>query len=124
VYLSHLGSYRCDNCGFGRPALDVAVTEIRVQGLQATDCTIRTPAGEHQLSIPQAGVHVAYNAAAALAICHALNIPVPHASTSLASVQPAFGRMEHVMQPSRHCGGVREEPDVVQHDAAHARPGR
>src|SRR6478736_1836957 len=62
VYLSHLGSYRCDNCGFGRPAPD--------------------------------------NAAAALAICHALNIPVPHASASLASVQPAFGRMEHV-----HAGG-------------------
>jgi UDP-N-acetylmuramyl tripeptide synthase len=101
VYLSHLGSYRCDNCGFGRPALDVAVTEIRVQGLQATDCTIRTPAGEHQLSIPQAGVHVAYNAAAALAICHALNIPVPHASASLASVQPAFGRMEHVHAAGR-----------------------
>jgi UDP-N-acetylmuramyl tripeptide synthase len=96
VYLSHLGSYRCDNCGFGRPALDIAVTEIHVRGLQATDCTIRTPAGEHQLSIPQAGVHVAYNAAAALAICHALNIPVPHASASLASVQPAFGRMEHI----------------------------
>jgi UDP-N-acetylmuramyl tripeptide synthase len=53
------------------------------------------------LSIPQAGVHVAYNAAAALAICHALNIPVPHASTSLASVQPAFGRMEHVHAAGR-----------------------
>ena len=96
VYLSHLGSYRCDNCGYGRPSLDVAVTEIHVQGLQATDCTVRTPVGEYQLSIPQAGVHVAYNAAAALAICYALNIPVPHASASLASVQPAFGRMEHI----------------------------
>jgi lipid II isoglutaminyl synthase (glutamine-hydrolysing) len=100
VYLSHLGSYRCGKCGYGRPTLDVAVTDVAVRGLQATDCTVRTPTGEYRLSIPQAGIHVAYNAAAALAICHALEIPVPHASTSLASVRPAFGRMEHI-----HAGG-------------------
>jgi lipid II isoglutaminyl synthase (glutamine-hydrolysing) len=94
VYLSHLGAYRCDNCGLARPPLHVAVTDVAVDGLEATTCTIRTPDGPIALRIPQPGVHVAYNAAAAIAICWALGIKVPHAAESLASVRTAFGRMQ------------------------------
>jgi UDP-N-acetylmuramyl tripeptide synthase len=101
VYLSHLGAYRCDNCGLARPPLHVAVTEVAVDGLQATTCTIRTPDGELRLRIPQAGVHVAYNAAAAVAVCYALGVHVPHAEGSLAGVRTAFGRMQLIEAEGR-----------------------
>jgi lipid II isoglutaminyl synthase (glutamine-hydrolysing) len=96
VYLSHLGAYRCDNCGLKRPALDVAVTAVAIDGIDRTRCTIRTPTDEVELTIPQAGVHVAYNAAAALATCYALGVPVRRAATSLATVHSAFGRMQRI----------------------------
>jgi UDP-N-acetylmuramyl tripeptide synthase len=96
VYLSHLGAYRCTNCGLARPPLHIAVTDVKVEGLSATSCTIRTPDGEIALRIQQPGVHVAYNAAAAVAICYALGVPVPHAVTSLSSVRTAFGRMQQI----------------------------
>ncbi|HEY6378819.1 MAG TPA: MurT ligase domain-containing protein [Candidatus Dormibacteraeota bacterium] len=96
IYLSHMGDYRCTNCGFARPALDVAVTALQVDGVSETRMTLRTPAGALTLRIPQAGVHVAYNAAAAVAICHALGIAVPHAAASVAGVRPAFGRLESI----------------------------
>ncbi len=96
LYLSHLGAYHCGNCGLARPPLHVAVTSVEIEGLAATSCTIRTPDGEIALRIPQAGIHVAYNAVAAIAICYALGVPVPQAAQSLAEVRTAFGRMQQI----------------------------
>jgi len=94
VYLSHLGDYRCPGCGFERPPLDVAVTSIDVDGLRGTRCTLRTPAGELELSIPQAGVHIAYNAAAAVTGVLALDVSLEHGRDALSDLRPAFGRLE------------------------------
>jgi UDP-N-acetylmuramyl tripeptide synthase len=96
VYLSHMGDYACPSCDFRRPPLDVAVTAIEVRGLSETRCTVRTPDGVLDVSIPQAGIHVGYNAAAAIAITVGLGTPIPHAAQSLASVKPAFGRLETI----------------------------
>ena len=96
VYLSHMGAYHCPKCGFRRPALDVAVTALDTVDIDRTDVTLRTPVGEVRLSIPQGGTHVAYNAAAAVAVLVALDQPMPHAAGSLASLPPAFGRIERI----------------------------
>ena len=96
VYLSHMGAWRCHGCGLERPTLDVAVTELEVMGLAETRCTIQTPHGMLALSIPQSGVHIAYDAAGAVAICIALGVPLEHAAASLATVDPAFGRLERI----------------------------
>jgi UDP-N-acetylmuramyl tripeptide synthase len=96
VYLSHMGDYSCPACGFTRPKLDVAVTSLEVTGLDRTLCEIRTPSGRLQLEIPQSGVHIAYDAAAAIAILVGLGIPLDHAAESLATVGPAFGRLEKI----------------------------
>jgi UDP-N-acetylmuramyl tripeptide synthase len=96
VYLSHMGDYRCTNCGFARPSLDVAVTALEVEGVSETRMTLRTPSGSMTLRVPQAGVHVAYNTAAAVAICLSLGIEIPHAAASVAGVRPAFGRLESI----------------------------
>jgi lipid II isoglutaminyl synthase (glutamine-hydrolysing) len=96
VYLSHMGDYKCDACGFKRPPLDVAVTSLEVVGLDRTRCEIRTPSGTLEIEIPQPGVHIAYDAAGAIAILVGLGVPLDHAVESLASVGPAFGRLEKI----------------------------
>jgi UDP-N-acetylmuramyl tripeptide synthase len=96
VYLSHMGDYSCPSCGFARPELDVAVTSLEVVGLDRTRMEIQTPGGKLVLEIPQSGVHIAYNAAGAIAILVGLGVPLEHAVESLASVGPAFGRLEKI----------------------------
>jgi len=91
-----MGDYACPGCGFRRPAPDVAVTAVEVAGLDGTRCVLRTPAGKLVLDIPQSGVHIAYDAAAAVAIMVGLGLPLTHAAESLAAVGPAFGRLEKI----------------------------
>ena len=100
VYLSHMGDFACAECGFARPRLDVAVTAVEVTGIAETLCTIRVPGGASlELRIPQAGIHVAYDAAAAVAAAVAIGAPLDHAASSLAGIRPAFGRMESIALP-------------------------
>ena len=94
VFLSHLGAYHCPACGLSRPRLDVAVTALELTGIAETRLTVRLPAGELVLRIPQAGVHIAYDVAAALAVMVGLGIAPDHAQAALADVKPAFGRLE------------------------------
>ena len=96
VYLSHMGDYRCPGCGFGRPPLDVAVTALSIAGLGATSFTVRAGDRSLELRIPQAGVHIAYDAAGAIAILLGLGIEPSHAAGALAGVMPAFGRLERI----------------------------
>jgi UDP-N-acetylmuramyl tripeptide synthase len=93
VYLSHLGSYRCPRCDLTRPPLDVAVTALRASGSE-TAMTVQIRGTELILRIPQAGVHIAYDVAAALASVVGLDLPFAHAAGALAEVKPAFGRLE------------------------------
>src|ERR1035437_9344336 len=74
VYLSHMGDYHCSKCSFTRPKLDVAVTSLDVVGLDKTRCEIQTPQGKLILEIPQSGVHIAYDAAGAVAILVGLGV--------------------------------------------------
>ncbi len=101
VYLSHLGDYNCPSCGFARPTADVAVTAFEARGGAETRLTARLPSGAIDLVVPQAGVHIAYDVAAALAVMVALGVEPTHAAESLASVGPAFGRLEHIQAGDR-----------------------
>ena len=101
VYLSHMGAYRCPGCGFARPPIDVAVTALEVAGVAETRLTVRLPSTELELRIPQSGVHIAYDAAAALAVLVGLEIEPVHARVSFAAVGPAFGRLELVQAGDR-----------------------
>ena len=101
VYLSHLGEFRCRSCGFERPPLDVAVTSLQVRGLSETRVTLRTPSGAMELVVPQAGVHIGYDIAGAVAICAGMGVSLPNAAKSLARVGPAFGRLESIEADGR-----------------------
>ncbi|HEX5452028.1 MAG TPA: MurT ligase domain-containing protein [Candidatus Limnocylindrales bacterium] len=101
VYLSHLGAWRCLNCGAARPNLDVAVTALELRGIEETRFRVRTPAGELDLCVPQSGVHIAYDAAAAIAIALGLGLDLQGIPAALASVGPAFGRLEQIAAGER-----------------------
>ncbi|GAC1455732.1 MAG: MurT ligase domain-containing protein [Ktedonobacterales bacterium] len=101
VYISHLGAYRCPNCGYARPPLDVAVTHARLAALGTSHVTLATPNGpmEYDLSLP--GLHNVYNTAAATAGALALGLDLAGAPQAFASLRPAFGRLESIQAGDR-----------------------
>src|SRR5437763_11757518 len=59
AYLSHLGLYRCPNCGYTLPSLDIAATSVKLaaDGQGPTHVALRTPAAPMELELPLPGVH-------------------------------------------------------------------
>jgi lipid II isoglutaminyl synthase (glutamine-hydrolysing) len=106
VHVSHLGDYKCPACGLARPFLDVAVTATRSSPQTGSEITIDTPAGTFPLEVPLPGVHNVYNAAAALACATAISsgqlLQAAEARTAMASVRPAFGRLEEIQADGHH----------------------
>jgi UDP-N-acetylmuramyl tripeptide synthase len=98
AYMSHLGLYRCPNCGYTLPKLDFAVTSVKLSpdGEGPTQVKIRTPQGEIELSIPLPGLHNVYNATAALGAAMAADFDMTQAPAAIASMRPAFGRLEKI----------------------------
>src|SRR5579859_4840392 len=76
AYLSHLGLYRCPNCGYTLPPLDIAATTVipASDGLGSTHIELRTPQGDMTLDISIPGLHNVYNAAAAIGASLAANL--------------------------------------------------
>jgi lipid II isoglutaminyl synthase (glutamine-hydrolysing) len=94
VYLGHLGDWHCPACGLQRPPLDVAVTRLVLEP-DATVVTIRSGEGpELNARIPQLGIHVAYDAALALAAVAELGVAPQVAAAAFEGVRPAWGRLE------------------------------
>lgn len=98
AYLSHLGLYRCPNCGYTLPPLDIAATSVKLasDGKGPTRVTLSTPEGELAIEIPLPGVHNVYNAAAAVGAALAAGFPRQKLPPALAKLQPAFGRLEEI----------------------------
>jgi UDP-N-acetylmuramyl tripeptide synthase len=98
AYLSHLGLYRCPNCGYTLPPLDIAATSVHLapDGKSPTHVTLSTPVGELEVTIPLPGVHNVYNVAAAVGAALAAGFPQEKLPLALARLQPAFGRLEEI----------------------------
>ena len=98
AYMSHLGIYRCPDCGYTLPKLDIAATSVQLaaNGEGPTHATIRTPQGEVQLEIPLPGLHNVYNAAAAIGAGLAAGFDLEKVPTALNNIRTAFGRLEKI----------------------------
>ena len=98
AYMSHLGIYRCPNCGYTLPKLDIAATSVKLapDGQGPTHVELRTPQGPMTLDIPLPGLHNVYNAAAAIGASLAAGFDKVKMPAALASIQPAFGRLEKI----------------------------
>ncbi len=103
VYVSHLGNYRCPECGLRRDALDVAAVEIEQHGLESQTITVQR--GDHerlQLEVGVPGLYNVYNALAVVSVAVAIsNVSDQALQRSMASFRPAFGRLERVTYAGR-----------------------
>jgi lipid II isoglutaminyl synthase (glutamine-hydrolysing) len=96
VYLGHLGRYRCPSCGQARPTPAVLATDVRLEGVRSARFTLHTPAGEAEVALPLPGLYNVYNALAAAALAHALDVSLEGIVAGLESTRAAFGRAESV----------------------------
>ena len=98
AYMSHLGIYRCPNCGYTLPKLDFAATSVQLapDGQGPSHVKLRTPQGEIELEIPIPGLHNVYNAAAAIGATMSAGFSMDKAPAAIASIRPAFGRLEKI----------------------------
>jgi UDP-N-acetylmuramyl tripeptide synthase len=96
VYISHLGAYHCPQCGFARPPLDVAVTRAQLDPSGPSTIELATPAGQLTFDLALNGLHNVYNAAGAIAGSLAMGLDLSAVPPALASLKPAFGRLEDI----------------------------
>jgi UDP-N-acetylmuramyl tripeptide synthase len=96
VYLGHLGHYRCPSCGQRRPAPAVRATDVRLEGVRSARFKLHTPAGAAEIVLPLPGLYNVYNALAAAALAHTLEVPLEGIVAGLESTRAAFGRAESV----------------------------
>jgi len=99
VLLSHLGHWRCPNCGLERPRPDVAATLVKLNGTDSSQVSLRLPDGEADITIRVPGFYNVYNALAAVAATLAFGVPIEHIKAGLESFTAAFGRIERVHIP-------------------------
>lgn len=98
AYMSHLGIYRCPNCGYTLPPLDIAATSVKLatDGESASNVVFRTPQGEIKLEIPLPGPHNVYNAAAAIGAAMAAGFELDKLQSAFGHLRTAFGRLEKI----------------------------
>ncbi|GCE13736.1 MurT ligase domain-containing protein [Tengunoibacter tsumagoiensis] len=98
AYLSHLGLYRCPECGYTLPKLDIAVTSVALatDGEGPSHMKIRTPQGEMKLELSLPGLHNVYNATAAIGAAMAAGFPMEKAQNGFNNLKTAFGRLEKI----------------------------
>jgi len=92
----HLGQYYCLQCGFGRPPMDVAVTEVLEETPDTTTIAVRVGEESHQVTVNLPGAYNIYNAAGVIAVADVLNLGMAVTSAALAEFRGGFGRMERL----------------------------
>lgn len=102
AYISHLGDYRCPQCGYARPPLDIAVTHVALDPLGPSTVTLETPIGIGEFALSLQGLHNVYNAAGAVSGALALDLDPAVFGEAFASLRPAFGRLEDIQAGDKH----------------------
>jgi lipid II isoglutaminyl synthase (glutamine-hydrolysing) len=110
VYLGHLGHYHCPSCGAARPQPQIVAGEVELKGVRSAAFTLTTPAGSARVSLALPGLYNVYNALAAAALGHALDVPLEAIVAGLGATQPAFGRAETLQVPAKPSNGAHGEP--------------
>ena len=101
LYVGHLGSWTCDDCGAGRPPLDVAAHAIELWSadFQSMKISGLGPVSRFEMRLP--GLYNSYNALAALAAASALDVPRSVCQRAVSRYRGAFGRAERVTYRDR-----------------------
>lgn len=110
----HLGSFKCNNCGYQRPTPHIACVNIKelnnsyshiqfvINGsyIGKTHSSVKKNQSEayntHHAVINLPGLYNVYNSLAAVACSTLLGLPVVSAISALGKVESGFGRMETI----------------------------
>ena len=99
ILLSHLGHWRCDNCGLERPEPEVAASRVLLHGTDKSELTLTTPLGELDITLQVPGLYNVYNALSAATAALAMGTSLAHIKVGLEAFSSAFGRIERVAIP-------------------------
>jgi UDP-N-acetylmuramyl tripeptide synthase len=102
VFTGHLGHYSSSDKSLKRPKPTVAVTDIRLDGVNGSDVKIKLgrKVAAFRLGVP--GVYNVYNAVAAAAVGHALDVAPTKIGQAIARTAAAFGRAENAVVDGRN----------------------
>ena len=92
-YFSHIGHFRCSQCGFARPKRHVAARDVKL-GPDGTSATVTVGTRTLPLVSHLSGLYNLYNLLAAVAVTEALGVDPEAALETLGTMEPAFGRLE------------------------------
>ncbi|MGH2458693.1 MAG: MurT ligase domain-containing protein [Chloroflexota bacterium] len=101
VCYAHVGRYACPTGDFARPTPDVVATDLSVQGVDASQVTVRGPFGQRAWRFQLPGLYNAYNLLAAVAGAVALGAPIEAIDGAVAGFSAAFGRLERIRVGNR-----------------------
>lgn len=102
IYVSHLGAYRCPNCDYRRPALNIAARDIEFMGMERLGMHVRRDCGaDLHLDVALPGLYNAYNALGVVAAATALEVQDETIACALQSFEAAFGRLEKIEYEGR-----------------------
>ena len=94
VTYGHLGSYRCEACGYSRPQPEVAVTQLLQTTPDSSLVEMKLGTQKYQIKINLPGGYNIYNAAACAAVGSALGLSPELVVKALGHFGGGFGRME------------------------------
>ncbi|HVB64308.1 MAG TPA: MurT ligase domain-containing protein [Nitrolancea sp.] len=101
LFLSHLGEYVCDNCGFHRPGLDFAASDITLHGLDSVSLKLVHAEDVIDFSVAIPGLYNAYNAVAAASAALTIGVAPRLVTKTLGAFRSAFGRIERLSYRGR-----------------------
>jgi lipid II isoglutaminyl synthase (glutamine-hydrolysing) len=96
-FLGHLGHFACTQCDLRRPTPDVEAAHVRLDGITGSSYVVTHGEDTIRISLPLPGLYNMYNALGAACTAISLGLPSSALIAGLATVRPAFGRMERVL---------------------------
>lgn len=100
-FYSHMGHYRCPNCGWQRPQTQVKAVEVATESFDRQRIQIVTDTQQRELIIPLPGLYNIYNALAAVTAAQALHVDWEPIMSGIEQSKPVFGRGERVQIEGR-----------------------
>lgn len=96
VYASHMGNYRCPQCGHVRPKPHITTDKIVKLEPDRAEFALAIKKRKADISLSVGGLYNIYNALAAAACAYALGIKTESIKFGLSSFKAAFGRVEKI----------------------------
>lgn len=98
-----LGTYKCPNCGFERPALNVFATNVNLNGKSGSEITYTVncvedgkPVQATTMRLGKSGPYLVYNTLAVWACAHCFGVSNEIIQEAILRFDPQNGRLQHI----------------------------